>query len=229
MLTASGTELSGTGTFSETLSGNTTEIQVDAAHPLVVNVATGASGSAGNACAYSLDGDVNMDVSGPLGVLSSLWSFSSGRKSIEVTGATYMDPQGESTGLPDSSIEIPCGGGSIQDWAGVFVQNYSCIPPEYGQARLTLTVTGTDRIHIVDEDPPDSGDFNAYDATVVSGNPHVVRGFFIAGPPGNTYREDFSWTLTPNGDSFSQVSVYTYREGAMQGTGGICSAAATRD
>ncbi len=47
-LAAEGTRLSGSGKFNEKLSGSTTNIRVDPAAPLVVNVATGEPASVAN-------------------------------------------------------------------------------------------------------------------------------------------------------------------------------------
>ncbi len=228
-LTETGREFSGSGTFTEVLTGNTTAVTIDAASPLQMKVATGTGNAVANACGYSLDGNVAVVTSGNRGSLASIWGFSSSRSQVAVTGAVFTNTGGQSTNLPDSNIEIPCGDtGSIQDWTGTFLQRWACLPPEYGQAQLTLAVTGPNTIQITDEDPPGSGDVQVYTATAIPGNPHVVRGFFIGGEAGNQYREDFAWTLVPNGQRFSQISRYVYQEGANQGSGGMCGGAATR-
>lgn len=227
-LTTAGTELSGIGNFSDAVTGTMTSLRVEAARPLVVAVATGSTGSVGNACAYSLNGDVGVTVVGATGTLASTWGFASSRREARITDGVYTDGEGAATDVPDGSYEIPCGGGSISDWAGVFLQDYGCLPPESGQARLTITVTGSSRIHIIDEDPPGSGDTNMYDATIVSGNARVLRGFFVTGPEGSQYREDFTWTLSDDRSLFTQISQYRYSEGPLLGTGGICSAVARR-
>jgi hypothetical protein len=228
LLTDDGTQLSGSGNCTDVANGTTTHLTVDPAHPLLVRAATGAGNAVSNACAYSFDGPVAVQVTGPTGFLGGVWNFVSSRATTRVTGATFRDDQGQTTNLPDTNINLSCDG-SIQDWAGVYIFDYSCLPAEFGVSRITITVTGSNRIHIVDEDPPGSGDTNIYDATMLAGNPHVVRGAFTAGPDGETYRETFDWTLTENGDSFSQISVYEYLEGPDQGGGGICAARATRE
>ena len=91
-----------------------------------------------------------------------------------------------------------------------------------------MAAAGSDTVTITDEDPPGSGSTRTYTATMVAGSPHALRGFFIAGPAGNRYREDFTWTRTKNGNGFSQFSVYTYIEGPNLGKGGICGATATK-
>lgn len=50
----------------------------------------------------------------------------------------------------------------------------------------------------------------------------------MAGPAGATYREEFTWTLTPSSAGFSQISYYFYQEGANQGNGGLCGGSARR-
>jgi hypothetical protein len=60
------------------------------------------------------------------------------------------------------------------------------------------------------------------------GSPRAIRGFFIDGPMGTRYREDFNWTLSFDGNGFSETARYVYFEGALTGRGGICSAPATR-
>ncbi len=228
-LTETGREFSGSGTFTEALTSNTTTVTIDPSSPLRMSAATGATNAVANACGYSLDGDVAVVTSGDRGTLSSTWSFASSRREVAVTGAVFTSPGGQATNLPDSEVEIPCGeNGSIQDWNGTYLQRWACLPPEYGQAELTIAVTGPGTIQISDEDPPGSGDVQVYSASIVPGNPHVIRGFFIGGPSGNQYREDFTWTLVPNSQRFTQISRYIYQEGANQGSGGMCGGVATR-
>jgi hypothetical protein len=222
-------EISGSGTFTEGLTGNVTTLTVDPVHPMTMQAAHGGSSSVANACYYSLDGNAQLDVAGSAGTLSSTWGFQSTRSTAAVTGVEFTDNSGHVTPLPNSNVTIPCGAnGSINDWAGVFLQNWACLPIEFGQATLTLAKSGSNKISISDEDPPASGDVATYEASVVSANPHAVRGFFIGGDPGFTYREDFSWTLSSSGDDFSQISFYTYLEGPNQGHGGICGGVARR-
>ncbi len=229
VLNAGGGEVSGTGTFTEVVTGNSTTVTVDQAAPLEIKLATGAANSVANACASSLDGDVQLDVNGPTGAMSSTWGFSNTRKTVAVTGASFTDNSDQTTDIPDANVTIPCGQSAhLSDWTGAFLQDWACIPAEYGSATLTLATAGSSTIGITDEDPPNSGDLSSYSASMLSGNPHVVRGFFISGPTGNTYREDFNWILAADGNSFSQVSMYTYLEGPNQGSGGICGGLATR-
>jgi hypothetical protein len=123
-------------------------------------------------------------------------------------------------------VDLRCGsGGTIGDWTGTYIQDWACLPRESGQAKLTITATGPDTINIVDEDPPGSGQFNTYPATIVGVTPRAVKGFFIAGPVGNQYREDFSWSLAENG-VFSQSSQYTFLQ--PPGARGICTGIARR-
>ncbi len=228
VLTAVGADVSGSGSFTEVVTGNTTTVTVDPGTPLEIKMATGAANSVANACASSLDGDVHLDVDGPTGTMTSSWGFANTRKSVAVTGASFTDNNNQTTEIPDADVSIPCGqNASINDWAGEFLQNWACVPLELGSATLTLSVVGSNKISISDEDPPNSGDIVTYEASVVSGNPHIVRGFFIGGDPGFTYREDFSWILAPDGNSFSQVSSYVYQEGPNQGNGGYCGGQAT--
>ncbi|MDH4130839.1 MAG: hypothetical protein OEV95_03430 [Gemmatimonadota bacterium] len=226
--TAAGRELSGTGSFTDAATGNTTTLTLAPAAPLLVRHAAGSAGSVPNACAYSLEGDMDLVVSGPLGTLAETWGFLSSRKTVRVTKSKYTAPDAKSTDMPDASVDIPCGSVRLQDWNGAFLQHWACLPPEFGQATLTLDVGGGSTINISDEDPPLSGDINTYQATVVSGNANYVRGFFIAGPTGSTYREDFIWTLAPSKNQFSQFSYYTYLEGPSVGSGGLCGGTATR-
>lgn len=220
--------VSGTGTFTEFL-GDQTTLTVDSTKPLAIRPATGSPGAVANACGYSLDGDLRIDVAGSDGMYSSTWTFSSNLPNAAVTGATFTDNAGKMTALPDTSVNLQCGSGaSINDWVGTYTQNYSCFPRESGQAQLSITVTGPNTISITDEDPPGSGQFNMYQASFSGTNPSVVRGFFIGGPAGSTYREDFTWTLAINGSGFIQTSVYVYQEGPLTGKAGLCVASAKR-
>lgn len=228
-ITSAERRLSGTGRFTDPLSGNATMMMAAAGAPLVVRPATGAAGAVANACGYSLEGQLRFDVTGPAGTLTSFWNFSPNDAGVPISGTVFTDTAGRTTALADSTADLRCGsGGSVNDWAFVFDQSYSCLPRESGRATLTLTATAPDTITIVDEDPPGSGSSKTYQATLVAGNPHAVRGFFIGGPAGNRYREDFNWTLAGNGRRFSQISSYSYIEGPLIGTGGFCVASATR-
>ncbi len=227
VLGTTGGEVSGTGTFTEVITGNSTTLTVAPATPLHIEMARGTTNSVANACASSLDGDMGLDVDGPTGSLTSTLSFQNTRKPARIKNASFDDGT-DTTSIPDADVTIPCGqSGSPSDWAGTFDQQWYCVPPEFGSATLTLSVSGN-QINISDEDPPNSGNNATYSASVVSGNPHVVRGFFISGPTGNTYREDFTWILAPGGASFTDISKYVYQTGPSTGNGGYCGGTATR-
>jgi len=74
----------------------------------------------------------------------------------------------------------------------------------------------------------DDDDGDTMDATIVGASPHAIRGFFIAGPVGSRYREDFTWTLAADGSAFTQTTKCVYQEGPSQGQGGICVGRARR-
>ncbi len=227
-LGTTGGEVSGTGTLTEGITGNVTTLTVPAGTPLHIEMARGTSGSVANACGSSLDGDLQLDVAGPSGSLASSWGFQNTSATARVTNASFTDNSATTTQIPDANVSVPCGQQSaVSDWNGTFDQNWTCIPAEYGSATLTLVLSGT-TISISDEDPPGSGNPATYQASMIPGNPHVMRGFFIGGPPGNTYREDFTWLLAPDGDSFTDVSRYIYNAGPSTGTGGYCGGVATR-
>jgi hypothetical protein len=230
VLTTAGRAVWGGGTFVEGITGNMTTITIPAATPLGLRPARPGTTSVANVCGYTVQGDAQFEVAGPQGTLASVWQFRSNNAKVTVTGASYTDNNGKATDLPDTEISIPCGtsAGSLDDWNGTFLQDWACLPLEYGQARLTFTVSGG-TVHISDEDPPGSGEVATYTATPLPGNPHEVRGFFIGGPAGSTYREDFSWKLLPNSNAFSDVSYYRYVEGPNIGQGGICGGRATRE
>lgn len=221
--------LSGSGTFTEPLGNTTTTLSVDPSTPLRIAPATGAPDAVPNACGYSLDGDMRLTVSSPGGTLSSTWNFAATRASAAVSATTFTDGAGRTWALPDSSVDIRCGAaGSIADWAGTFEMDWACLPRESGRARLTIASTGAATVSISDEDPPGSGDVKVYAASVLGASPYAIRGYFIGGPAGSTYREDFNWTLAPNGKTFSQISAYVYQEGPSRGSGGLCIGSARR-
>ena len=223
-VTSTERRLSGSGTVAIPLTGITGMVTVDPAAPLVVKTATGAPGAVSNACGYSLAGSVQVEIKRPTGTLTSTWHFSSNSSSATVQGATFLNPMGQSSALPDSAVELRCGsGGAIGDWAGSYIQDWACLPRETGQAKLTIAVNGPDSVTISDEDPP--GQFNIYNASVVGVSPRSLRGFFIAGPPGNEYREDFNWSQASNG-AFSQISLYTFQK--PPNASGICAGIARR-
>jgi len=227
VLTSPGRAVWGGGTFVEGMTGNMTTITIPSGSPLGLRPAR--VGDVANVCGYTVQGDALFEVAGPAGTLASTWQFRSDNAKVGVTGATFTDADGKSTDIPDTQVTIPCGSsaGTLDDWTGTFLQNWACLPVEFGQATLTFTVSGG-VVHISDEDPPGSGDVATYTATPVAGNPHEVRGFFIGGPAGNTYREDFSWKLLPNSNAISEMSYYRYVEGPSIGQGGICGGSAAR-
>lgn len=228
-ITSADRRLSGSGTFTDPLSGNKTTLSVPASAPLVVRPATGAVDGQSNACGYSIAGSASIEVTGPSGTLRSTWVFAATSPSVTVTGATFTDSAGKSTALADSVVDLRCGSeGRIDDWVGSYDQNWACLPRESGVARITIALAGAGGLAITDEDPPGSGNGNTYAAAIVGASPHAVRGFFLGGEGGNVYREDFTWTLGKGAASFSQISTYAYTAGPNVGRGGICVASARR-
>jgi hypothetical protein len=227
VLGATGGDVSGTGTFSEIITGNTTTLTVSPAAPLHIEMARGTANSVANACGSSLDGDLQLDVDGPTGTMTSTLHFDNTRKPARIVNASFTDGV-DTTAIPDADITVPCGqSAGVSAWNGTFTQDWSCVPAEFGSATLTLAASGN-QVNISDEDPPSSGDISTYSASVVSGNPSVIRGFFIDGPTGSTYREDFTWILASDGGSFSEIAKYVYLEGPNTGNGGYCGGVATR-
>lgn len=239
--TADGYDLSGDGTFSDNLAGQAGEFHIDPASPLVID--THAANEEGNLCRVDAQGPVEI-TSGPIGVamaqassstalpagfLRAIWNFIANSKTVQVRDVAYADPVTGETSLSDRTVQLPaCGGGIIDDWVGGYLQDWSCIPTESGSAELTLTKTGQNTIHIVDEDPPGSGDINEYDATADDANPHTLRGSFQGGTGDYVYTEEFVWTLNSAGNIFTDSSIYTYDGGPLVGQGGICNATATK-
>ncbi len=215
-ITPSERRLSGSGTFTDPLSGNKTTMTIADTAPLIVKPATGLASAMANACAYSLDGQMQLRLEAPSGTLVSTWNFASGSS-------------GQSSAVADSSVDLKCGAsGSNADWAGSYEMSWACLPQESESFRFTMTASGADAVNI-DDDPPGTADGSLYQASVVNGNPHSLRGAYnLSGPPGNRFSEDFNWSLRKGGTSFTQVSRYTYIEGANQGKGGICIGTAKR-
>jgi hypothetical protein len=228
-ITSDEKRLSGSGTFTDPMSGDTITMTVMPSSPLTVKAADATGSAASNACGNSLSGQMRLDVAGTAGTMTSLWNFNPTATSVTVNGASFTDPSGQTTALPDATVDLRCGDtGSINDWVATFDQDWACLPRESGQARLTLTAAGAGTVTIADEDPPGSGTPSTYQATVLGANAHALRGFFIAGPPGSQYREDFNWTLSKDGSRFSQVSKYVYIEGPNTGQSGYCVGTARR-
>lgn len=228
-ITSADRRLSGSGTFTNPLNGNTTTLAVPASTPLVIRPATGAADAQSNACGYSIDGSASVQVAGSSGTLRSTWVFASNRTSVAVTGASFTDSGGQTTAIDDTSVDLRCGGsGRIEDWVASYDQRWACLPRESGRATITIAVAGADSLTITDEDPPGSGSSKTYPAAIVGVSPHAVRGSFPGGDAVNVYREDFTWTLGKNGASYSQISTYAYTQGPLIGKGGICVATARR-
>ena len=228
-ITSAERRLFGSGTVTNPISGNTTTIMVAAATPLVVKPATGATNAVSNACGYSLADQMRFEVTGPTGTLKSTLNYSSNSPTATANNRTFTDPSGQTTTLPDTTIDTPCdSGGTINDWAHTYDQQWACLPRESGQATLTLSVAGTNSVTIIDEDPPASGNLSTYPATTIGANPRALRGFFIGGPASSPYREDFNWTLDKSLKGFVQFSSYAYIPPGPVGTGGMCVAYAAR-
>jgi hypothetical protein len=223
-----GVMLSGEGVLEHNLSGRLVALDIAPEDPLIVRNAAGNPLPTPNLCAYNLDGDIDVTTEGPTGSLAGTWSFAANRATPRLVDAVFTDDEGEETVLPDTDQAIPCGSGTIQDWVGTWDQVWGCVPMESGMAVLTLTVKNATTVTISDEDPPGSGGGSTYEATIVSGAPLILRGFFVSGPVGSRYREDFTWTLSPNNDTFTQTSRYEYFEGIQAGQWGFCAARAER-
>jgi len=227
-VTATEVRISGSGSFTNPVTGETTSVDIPSGSPVVIRSVTAQNNAVGNACGYNLDGTLAMQLSGPTGTLKSDWLFSPNTTSVAVQRVAFTDPSGKETRMADSTTALACGGsGSINDWTAVYDQHWACLPIEHGNAKLTLAATGASVIAIDDEDPPGSGESKSYTASTIGSSMHAVQGYFDGGPVGDRYREHFTWTLGQNGD-FSQWSGYTYTEGANSGKGGICAARATR-
>jgi hypothetical protein len=218
--------VSGTGTFSNPVSRTTTTMTASASDPLTMKLADGTANARANACAHSFHGAVQLSVAGSDGTLASQWRFASDSSTVAVTGATFTTPGGQSTAIPDTSVDLGCdGANNINDWVGRYQIRWACLPAEFGEFTTRITVKNSTTVSMLDdEDTPDE----AYEATVIGTSARAIRGFFIDGPDGARYREDFNWTLNPNGSGFSQTSRYRYIEGTQVGLGGICVARATR-
>jgi hypothetical protein len=218
--------VSGTGTFSNPVSGTTTTMTASASDPLTMKLADGTANARANACAHSFHGAVQLSVAGSDGTLASQWRFAGDSSTVAVTGATFTTPGGQSTAIPDTSVDLGCdGANNINDWVGRYQIRWACLPAEFGEFTTRITVKNSTTVSMLDdEDTPDE----AYEATVIGTSARAIRGFFIDGPDGARYREDFNWTLNPNGSGFSQTSRYRYIEGTQVGLGGICVARATR-
>ncbi len=219
--------VSGHGTFTDPLSGNVTSVTIPPGSPLVVKAASGASNAVSNACGYSLDGQMQVEVVSDDGTLSSEWNFGSDSSRVRIRNGSFQDTLGQFHEVPDSTITLQCGAArTVNHWVGTYLQNWACFPWEYGQARLTLAVADSNTISITDEDPPGSGDTRTYHADVVGGDARVVRGFFDGGVSPYVYREDFNWVLGDDGEGFSDFSIYTYTAGPKTGAKGMCMASA---
>jgi hypothetical protein len=219
--------LSGRGTFTDPLTGTTTTMTIDAADPLTIKLADGSAGAKPNACAHSFNGPAQVSIAASGGTLSSQWRFAYDSSMVTVSGASFTDTSGRTTALPDAQVDLGCSStaSSINDWNGRFRIQWACLPLEFGEFNTTITVKNATTVSMIDD-----GDMpaDAYEASLIGTSPRAIRGFFIDGPAGTRYREDFNWTLNLDGSGFSQSSRYVYFEGANTGVGGVCAARATR-
>jgi hypothetical protein len=214
--------LSGSGTFTNPITGTTTTMTVPVGTPLTIKPATGA-GAVSNACGYSMEGSMRLEATSTSGTLSTTWNFLFTSAQVLANNRSFTDSGGMTTLLPDVTVDAPCGnGGSINDWIGTYHVDWACLPRESGDFDSTLTITGPTTV-TVDEGDPDS-----YTASMIGSNPHAIRGFFIDGPMGARYREDFNWTMRKSLSGFAQSSVYAFIEGPFIGSGGLCVASGER-
>jgi len=219
-------EVSGTGTFVNPVSGTTTTMAAGASDPFRIRLADGTASKRANACAHSLDGALQLSVAGSDGTLASQWNFARESSTVAVTGATFTTPSGQSTAIPDTSLDLGCAGtNSINEWVGHYQIRWACLPAETGEFATRITVKNATTVTMIDDGDTAA---DAYDAAVIGTSVRAIRGFFIDGPVGARYREDFNWTLNIDGSGFSQSSRYVYFEGSQQGLGGICVARAKR-
>jgi hypothetical protein len=218
--------VSGGGTFTNPLTGATATLTIDAAEPMIVRPADGVTARP-NACAHSFGGSARLGVTAAAGSLASQWRFASDSTIATVTGLTFTPVSGQPVALPDTQVDLGCGSTAvgINDWNGRFRIQWACVPREHGEFNTTISVKDATTVTILDDgDSP----AEAYEATLIGASARAIRGFFLSGPAGSRYREDFSWTLNLDGRGFSQASRYVYFEGAQTGKGGICAARATR-
>ena len=116
-VTSADERLSGSGTFTNPLTGAVTTMLVPAGTPLIIKPATGAADAVANACGYSIDGQLKVSVTDAAGRLDTNWVFSAASPTTSVQGTTYTDGGGKVTPLPDTTTTLTCGnGGSITDW-----------------------------------------------------------------------------------------------------------------
>jgi hypothetical protein len=223
-VTAAQATVSGTGTLTNPLTGTATTLTVPANAPLVIKPATGAANAVANACGHSMDGAAQVTVAASTGTLRTTAEFSDSSTSVGLRATTFVDGAGQTSNLPNSSTNLHCGGGSaaLADWVATYDVSWACLPRESGEERVTISVNGSSTLAIAEEGNP-----SGYAADLVGPSPHAVRGFYIDGPAGSRYREDFNWTLLKNGD-FTQFSTYRFFEGSTTGNSGICAATARR-
>lgn len=216
--------LSGSGSFNNPLTGATTSITVPGGAPLVFKPATGNASALANACGYSIAGAAQMQVAATAGTLRTTVSFSHDSLSMALHTTSFVDANGQSSTLPDSTADLNCGGsnGTLNDWVGQYEVSWACLPQETDAFRTTIAVSGPNALALTDE-----GSSASYAAALVGPSPHAVRGFFDDGPPSSYYREFFNWTLRKDGN-FSQFSNYVWQNGPQQGSGGICAATGRR-
>jgi hypothetical protein len=132
-ITSAERRLSGSGRFTNPMTGNTTTMTVAAATPLVIKPATGAADAMSNACGFSQEGQMVLDVAGSAGTLKSTWHFSPSSVSVAARSRTFTNPSGQTSALADTTVDAPCdGGGSLNDWVGTFDQQWACLPRESG-------------------------------------------------------------------------------------------------
>jgi hypothetical protein len=220
--------VSGNGTFTDPLTGATTEMVIAANEPLAVKLADGSAAALPNACAHSLNGAVQVNRTDAAGTLATRFTFAYDRSTATVSGQ-FTDRSNVTQALPASEVDLGCarasGTGSLDDWSGRFRIRWACLPRENGEFNTTISVKNATTLQLIDDGDTAA---DAYEASLLGPSTRAVRGFFITGPSGSRYREDFNWTLNLDGSGFSQTSRYVYIEGAQAGHGGICVARATR-
>lgn len=216
--------VSGGGDYTDAATGSTVTLAVDALAPLHVKTASDEGDERPNACTWSVDGQVDVEASNADGDYAARWTFVPTSRLVQVTEASFTPPGAMLEELPDSRFEAgPClATGGLNDWAGLYVFDFFCVPSDTGQSELTVTVLDANTIEVVDDDL-------VYRAHRDAHNPHVVHGSFEDTDGGGLYEEDFTWVLAADGQSFQQVSEYFYLSGPAAGSSGICGGVGVRN
>ncbi len=218
----------GSGTVTDSDANTTVTIAVDEATPLHIRTADAdAPDKQPNACAFSIDGPLDLTLTHASGEYAARWTFDPTSRLVGLTNGRFTPTGGAEETLPDATVDMSPNppGGNLNRWAGTWTLAWFCAPSRSGTDTMTITVRDANTIDIVRTEPPPDGRTLAFTATRDAKDPDIVRGEYQALDDTGSYIEVFSLILSADGNGFRYEAELRFDFGGNANCGGT----ATRD